>query len=235
MTVPTLRAEGVARSIGVPGSRFSLVVDHFTICAGARVAVVGPSGCGKSTLLGLLALALRPDTARALDIAGSDAMALWQSGAADALAALRSRRIGFVAQTGALLPFLTLRANIALPQAIGARPDRRWADALAERLGITAVLDRMPQAVSVGQRQRAAIARALVHRPALILADEPTASVHPAQADVVLALLCEAATEQGTALVITTHDAGRAQAAGFDLAPCDPAPSADATRIAYPS
>lgn len=234
MTAPTLRAEAVGRSIGAPGSRFSLLIDRFIVSPGARVAVVGPSGCGKSTLLGVLALALRPDTARALDIAGTDALALWQAGAADGLAALRSRRIGFVAQTGALLPFLTLRANIALPQAIGANPDAPWADALAERLGIAAVLDRMPHAVSVGQRQRAAIARALVHRPALILADEPTASVHPAQADAVLALLSEAATEQGTALVITTHDAARAQAAGFDLAPCDPAPTADATRISYP-
>ena len=234
MTAPTLRAEAVGRSIGVSGSRFSLLIERFIVLPGARIAVVGPSGCGKSTLLGVLALALRPDTAEALQIAGTDAKALWQAGAADALAGLRSRSIGFVAQTGALLPFLTLRANIALPQAIGSSPDVPWADALAERLGITAVLDRLPHAVSVGQRQRAAIARALVHRPALILADEPTASVHPAQADAVLALLSEAATEQGTALVITTHDAARAEAAGFDLAPCDPAPSADATRIAYP-
>ena len=235
MTQPTLHAEAVGRSVGVAGSRFSLRVDRFTLQPGARVAVVGPSGCGKSTLLGLLALALRPDQAGTLAVAGSDAMALWRTEAADALSALRSRCIGFVPQTGALLPFLTLRANIALPQLIGGNSDPRWAAQLAERLGIAAVLDRMPHAVSVGQRQRAAIARALVHRPALILADEPTASVHPAQADAVLALLSEAAAEQGTALVITTHDAARADAAGFDLAPCDPAAGADATRIAYPA
>ena len=235
MTAPTLRAEAVGRSVGLAGSRFTLMIDRFNVLPGARVAVVGPSGCGKSTLLGLLALALRPDTARVLAVAGADAMALWGAGAGDALARLRARRIGFVPQTGALLPFLTLRANIALPQAIGGAPDPRWAAALAERLGIAAVLDRMPHAVSVGQRQRAAIARALTHRPALILADEPTASVHPAQADAVLALLSEAASEQETALVITTHDAARVQAAGFDLAPCHPAAGADATRIAYPS
>ena len=211
-----LRAEGVGRSLG----SFALTIERFVVAEGERVALVGPSGCGKSTALALLSLALRPDAGRVLALAGTDALALWRGRAGDALAALRSRSIGFVAQTGALLPFLTLRQNIALPQRIGGCPDPARVAVLAERLGIAAILDRKPGAVSVGQRQRAAIARALSHRPAVVLADEPTASVHPAQADDILALLTAAAAEDGAALVISTHDAGRAEAAGFVLAPC---------------
>ena len=106
--------------------------------------------------------------------------------------------------------------------------------ALAARLGIAAVLDRMPGQVSVGQRQRAAVARALGHRPGVVLADEPTASVHPAQADEVLALLTEAAEQDGAALVITTHDAARAAAAGYAVAPCRPEVGQAVTRFAWP-
>ncbi len=167
-----------------------------------------------------------------LDLAGTDALSLWRTCQLDALAALRSQHLGFVPQTGSLLPFLTLRANIALPLRLQGRTDPVRVAQLAERLGIAAVLDRMPSSVSVGQRQRAAVARALVHRPGLVLADEPTASVHPTQADEILHLLTEAA-EDGTALVISTHDAARAQAAGFAIAPCRPDPALSLTRFAW--
>lgn len=230
MTPAPLHATDVRRGLG----GFSLVIDRLDVAAGQRVAVVGPSGCGKSTLLALMALALRPDAGAALALAGTDALALWRAGAGDALAALRSANIGFVPQTGALLPFLSLRDNIALPQRIANRPDPARVEALADRLGIFALLDRKPAAVSVGQRQRAAIARALSHRPGIVLADEPTASVHPAQADDILQLLVEAASDDGAALVISTHDAARAEAAGFAVAPCTVALGADATRFRWP-
>ncbi len=170
---------------------------------------------------------------------GTDALALWRAGRADALADLRARHVGFVPQTGALLPFLTLRQNIALPQAIAGRPDPVRLQALAERLEIAGILDRLPAATSVGQRQRAAIARALAHRPGLVLADEPTASVHPTQADAILGLLSELAAAEGVALVIATHDLVRAEAAGFALVPClmvpgAMVPGAAATRVAWP-
>ena len=225
-----LRAEAVRRGVG----GFTLVIERFVVEAGERVAVVGPSGCGKSTALALLALALRPDEGTALALGGTDALALWREGAGDALAALRSRTLGFVPQTGALLPFLSLRDNIALPQRIAGRPEPARVDALAERLGIAAVLHRRPAAVSVGQRQRAAIARALAHRPGVVLADEPTASVHPAQADDILALLTAAAKEDGAALVISTHDAPRAVAAGFAVAPGRVDGRVDATTFCWP-
>jgi len=227
----TLRAEGISRSFAAAGSRFTLTVERFEVARGARVAVVGPSGCGKSTLL---ALALRPDAGDTLTLADIDALALWRAGQGDALAALRARHVGFVPQTGALLPFLSLRDNITLPQRILARFDGGRVAALAERLGIAAILDRMPAAVSVGQRQRAAVARALAHRPGVVLADEPTASVHPAQADEILDLLTQTAAEDGAGLVITTHDAARALAAGYAIAPCRPDEDAAQTRFCWP-
>lgn len=229
-----LRARDVYRTVGGAGARFTLVAKQVVVQAGERVAVVGPSGCGKSTLLALLALALRPDGGSELAVAGSDALGLWGQRNGDGLALLRSRHVGFVPQTGALLPFLTLRDNIRLPLHLQGRTDPARVAALAEALGISAVLDRRPAAVSVGQRQRAAVARALAHRPALVLADEPTASVHPAQADEVLSLLTHAATQDGVALVISTHDADRAAAAGYAVAPCEPDGNAALTRFGWP-
>jgi len=230
-----LRAEGVSRSVAAAGSRFTLLIERFEVAQGSRVAVVGPSGCGKSTLLALLALALRPDDGEVLTLAGIDALALWRANQGDALAALRARSVGFVPQTGALLPFLSLRDNILLPQRILTRPDTGRVIALAKRLEIMAILDRMPAAVSVGQRQRAAIARALAHRPGVVLADEPTASVHPAQADDILDLLTRTAAEDSAALVISTHDATRALAAGYAIAPCRPDADAVQTRFCWPA
>lgn len=233
MKVP-LRAEGVVRSVSAAGSVFTLMVERMEVGEGARIAVVGPSGCGKSTMLALLALALRPDGGERLEVGGMDALELWRRGDGDGLAALRAGAVGLVPQTGGLLPFLTLRENIALPQLMLGRRDAGRVEALAERLGIGGVLGRMPGAVSVGQRQRAAVARALAHRPVVVLADEPTASVHPAQADEILALLTEAAGEEGAALVISTHDSGRAEAAGFAIAACRPDGDGVTTRFCWP-
>ena len=219
-----LAARGLSRSFAAGTSRFTLTVDTISLYAGDCVAVAGPSGCGKSTLLGLLALALAPDPRPApqsrLVLAGQDALALWRKRDGDGLARLRAGALGFVPQTAALLPFLSLRANILLPQQIIGRPDPDFAADLAAWLRIDDILDRRPSQVSVGQRQRAAVARALAHRPPLVLADEPTASVHPAQADEILDLLTHVVRHTGAALMITTHDADRAAASGFSIAPC---------------
>ncbi len=104
-------------------------------------------------------------------------------------------------------------------------------EALAARLGLSGVLDRKPDEVSVGQRQRAAVARALAHDPPLLLADEPTASVHPTQADEILGLLTETAGA-GTAVVVATHDIARAEAAGLEIVPCVPDADGAASSLA---
>ncbi len=206
------------RGQGAAGD-FALLIPHFAVAPGEAIAVTGPSGSGKSTLLDLLALALKPDVAACFALAGTDVAALWRRDAADALAGLRARRLGYVLQQGGLLPFLSVGENIALPQRLAGRPDPGRIAALSRRLEIADQLAKKPAALSVGQRQRAAIARALAHRPAIVLADEPTASVHPEMADTILGLLVASARESGAALVLATHDAARAEAAGFTLLP----------------
>jgi putative ABC transport system ATP-binding protein len=216
------------------GATFTLEVEALRLGPGAMVAVTGASGSGKSTLLDLVALARRPDAAARLEVAGTDAAALWRRGAADALAALRARHFGYVLQTGGLVPFLSVGANAELAQELAGRRDAAHLAALATRLGIAELLGRMPATLSVGQRQRAAILRALAHRPALLLADEPTASVHPDMAGTILALLAEQARQAGAAVLLATHDAPAARAAGFAQWPLQPLPGGAASRLAVP-
>ncbi|MFN7305835.1 MAG: ABC transporter ATP-binding protein [Acetobacteraceae bacterium] len=223
---PALLLRNVIIRHQAPGGAagFELVVEAFSVARGEALALVGPSGSGKSTLLDLLALARQPVSAgqflltpregKALDLA-----ALWRARDENRLTAIRAAHFGYILQTGGLLPFLSVRKNIALSQAVLGRPDPAHLEALATRLEIGAFLERMPASLSVGQRQRVAIARALAHRPEILLADEPTASVHPALADRVMALLLEQAREQDTALILATHDPDRAARHGFTLLP----------------
>ncbi|MGE3934048.1 MAG: ABC transporter ATP-binding protein [Rhodospirillaceae bacterium] len=212
----------VSRAHSAAGSRFVLEVDAFAVRRGEALALVGPSGAGKSTMLDLLALALKPDAAErftltARDGAAVDIAAAWATGAIDRLTAARAAHLGYVLQQGGLLPFLTVAENIALSQRVLGRRDPERVRTLAERLDIAALLDRKPAALSVGQRQRAAIARALAHDPEILLADEPTASVHPALADTVLALLVEQARAADAALILATHDPDRAARHGMEI------------------
>jgi putative ABC transport system ATP-binding protein len=192
------------------GSSFELYVPNLTVPAGAVLLLKGSSGCGKSTLLDLLALALQPDQAGQFQFTPcaevqADLGDLWRRRALDQLGWLRGEHIGYVLQTGGLLPFLTVRENIALPcRLLGRVPDA--VAGLAKRLGITGQLDKWPVQLSVGERQRAAIARALAHRPSLILADEPTASVDPLNADTILNLLLELVSQFGVTTIIATHE-----------------------------
>ena len=109
-------------------------------------------------------------------------------------------------QTGGLLPFLSVRRNIALPAEIAGRPNPARVASLAARLGVAHHLDRMPHALSVGERQRVAIARALVHQPPLVLADEPTSALDPSLAVEVMDLLLSETRAEGAALIVATHD-----------------------------
>jgi ABC-type lipoprotein export system ATPase subunit len=179
--------------------------------AGEFVAVMGPSGSGKTTLLQLLGGIERP-TSGEVHIGGQRLEAL----RGDALALFRRRRLGFVFQDFNLLDSLTLGENIAVPLALDrARPEAIAARvaAVGERLGLGEALDRYPYEVSGGQKQRAAAARALVHDPALVLADEPTGNLDSRNARALLETLASLGADGATILMVT-HDPAAASHAG---------------------
>ena len=193
----------------------------FDIADGEFVVLVGPSGCGKSTLLDLLALVLAPDAAETFDLelsgTVSDIAALWRQGRQNQLAQLRSQYLGYVLQAGGLLGFLDVRRNIGLSRALLGLAEDATVQRLAERLEIADQLDKLPAALSVGQRQRVSIARALAHAPAIVLADEPTASLDPVNAERVMQLLVAQAEEQGACIVVATHDEALVRRVGLQL------------------
>jgi len=173
------------------------------VAAGEWVAVVGESGSGKSTLLHLVAGLDRPDRGevrldgRALDFRDDDALALW-----------RRSHVGFVFQAFHLLPYLSVADNVALPLALlgASRADRaRRAAAALEAVGLALAAPRLPGSLSGGEMQRAAIARALVHAPRLVLADEPTGNLDAGNAATVLECLRDAVKRAGAAAVMVTH------------------------------
>jgi len=171
------------------------------VAAGEAVAVVGPSGCGKSTTLNLAAAVDRPDGGR-VRVCGVD---LAQAGEAE-LVGLRRHRIGMVFQAFHLVPHLDVAGNVALPLALAGRRDpRRVADLIA-RIGLAHRADHYPSELSGGEQQRTAIARALVHRPSLVVADEPTGNLDSRTGAAVLDLLDELRSTEGAALLLATHD-----------------------------
>lgn len=182
-----------------------------TLETGDFVAIMGPSGCGKSTLLQLCGAMDRPSSGKLL-IAGSAPGELNDS----ALTALRRKQIGFVFQFFNLLPTLTIGENIALPLMLSGVPDKEAesrARVAAEKVGIGHRFNHRPSQVSGGEAQRAAIARAVVHKPTLLIADEPTGSLDSASSSVVLDLLRELNEKSGIAILMATHDAQVASAA----------------------
>jgi putative ABC transport system ATP-binding protein len=187
-------------------SSFSLQLDHTRVEDAEQVALVGPSGCGKTTLLNLLAGVLLPDSG-SVEVAGESPDRLSDAGRRD----FRLRRLGLVFQNFELLDYLTVRDNILLPLRIGRNVSvtpqyRERVEALAQRLNITDKLDRHPQQLSQGERQRVAVARALLLEPPVILADEPTGNLDPANKFVVLDLLLDYAREHSATLLAVTHD-----------------------------
>lgn len=184
----------------------------FTLDRGDFVALMGPSGCGKSSLLHLCGAMDRPSGGHLT--LEDRALATLSD---DELTRLRRDRIGFVFQFFNLLPTLTLGDNIALPCLLGGMPaadaERRAAD-LAARVGIGHRLRHYPQEVSGGEMQRAAIARALAHQPALLVADEPTGNLDSDNGARVLMLLAELNRELGITILLATHAHEVAAAAG---------------------
>lgn len=189
-----------------PGNAYELVVNELRISAGERVALVGTSGIGKTTLLYLLAGILRPQEGR-IGIEG-----VWLDTLTDrALRDLRLRRLGMIFQEFELLDHLRVRDNILLPYWIDGRlnldraaHDR--ADALLERAGLSALSRRKPAALSQGERQRVGICRALITRPSILLADEPTGNLDPETTNEILDAILDAASAEDATLVFVTHD-----------------------------
>ena len=209
----------VRKTRGEGSQRHSLVIPRLDLAAGRQFALVGPSGSGKSTLLDLLALVLAPDAAQRFDFASDqghiDVFGLWRDARQNQLAQLRSRRIGYVLQTGGLLGYLDVHSNINLPRQLLGLTDDGSVERLAAQLEVSEQLHKKPHALSVGQRQRVSCARALAHHPQLLLADEPTASLDPLNALRVVQLLLGRVREQGACCVIATHDEGLARNAGL--------------------
>jgi putative ABC transport system ATP-binding protein len=190
---------------------FELTIERMELGPGERLAVVGQSGSGKSTLLDLAGLALAPDGAHAfqLESDGDEPVnvgELWRTRQLEALAALRARHFGYVVQSGALLPFLSVGDNVHLPLSLAGRRERDRVRDLLDRLGIASLERVLPERLSFGQRQRVAVARALAHQPDFLLADEPTASLDPDNARRVMELLLELTAAEGSALLLVSHD-----------------------------
>lgn len=199
---------------------FLLKVPALTIRRGEKVALVGSSGCGKSTLLDLLAMVLRPDDAGAFLFHTEqekplDVTKAWKRKDLDLLASMRMRHMGYVLQTGGLLPFLSVRDNIGLSRQGLGLSLQDSVEAVADKLGIGRHLDKYPAKLSVGERQRVAIARAMAHEPAVVIADEPTASLDPINAEEIMVLFTGLADEFGVTLVVGTHDWDMVDERGF--------------------
>jgi putative ABC transport system ATP-binding protein len=178
----------------------SLAVD-----AGEFVAIVGESGVGKSTLLNCMAGLDVWDAGRIL-VDGIDLSTL----ADEQRALLRREKLGFVFQAFHVLPHLDVAQNVGLPLLLLQRPDGARVEAMLQAVGLGGLGPRLPQELSGGQLQRVAIARALVHRPRMLLADEPTGNLDPATATRVMQELRAQARESGAALVLVTHSAAAA-------------------------
>src|SRR5438270_14096046 len=202
-TMSLLRLEGIRKGFR-RGLEVVVALDCGDLCldAGGFTALVGPSGSGKSALLHLSGGLDKPDAGRIL-LEDRDLATLSSGDRAQ----LRRRQIGFVFQFFHLIPTLTVAENVELPLILdGARKTNGRVGELLDRVGLAHRTDHLPGELSGGEMQRAAIARALVARPRLLLADEPTGNLDSATGEEILDLLCRQVSEEGTALLMVTHD-----------------------------
>jgi putative ABC transport system ATP-binding protein len=214
-STPVIELAGIRKAFGRGPRGVVLEGLDLVVPRGEFLAVRGESGIGKSTLLNLVAGLDRPD-AGTVRVAGTSLDGLDD----DALTLLRRERIGFVFQAFHVLPYLTVAANVALPLALLGRHDRTADARVHEMLGAVGLDDRaasLPRELSGGELQRIAIARALVHRPAVVLADEPTGNLDPRSAAHVIALLRAAVKDAGATTVLVTHSPTAAAAADRTL------------------
>ena len=207
----TVEIRNLSRRFGRDAERPVLQDITLQVASGEYVAIMGESGAGKSTLLNLIAGLDRPDSGTVL-IDGVDLGTLDDDGRT----LLRRRRMGFVFQAFHVLPYLSVARNVALPLALngigGPAADHRLGELLAA-VGLADRADSAPGELSGGEMQRVAIARALAHRPAVLLADEPTGNLDPRIASSVLTLLRDQVKRDGAAGILVTHSATAAATA----------------------
>ncbi len=206
---PVLKLENLGKRYGTGRPLFEAL--NLELGAGSYVAIMGESGVGKSTLLNLLAGLDAPDSGRVL-LEGRDLASLSD----DERTVLRRHAVGFVFQAFHVLPYLTAEQNVALPlELLGVERTERTARiaAMLEAVGLSAAASRFPRELSGGEVQRIAIARALVHRPRLVLADEPTGNLDPRTAAQTLALLRDRIKTDAGAGVLITHSRAAAETA----------------------
>jgi len=207
-----LKATHIAKSYPTPRGDLQILSDvSLELDRGEAIAIMGPSGSGKSTLLYILG-ALEPPTAGTVAIEGENPYSLGER----EQAAFRNRRIGFVFQDHSLLPQCSVLENVLAPTLVAPAGERDEEDGLRartllEQVGLGNRLDHRPGELSGGEKQRAALARALIRKPVLMLCDEPTGNLDSAAADVVASLLLELHAAQQTMLVVVTHSAALAE------------------------
>ena len=202
---PLIAVEHLFKSVSDSSGTLDILRDiDFTLQPGETVAIVGASGSGKSTLLSILA-GLDVPSRGTVRLQGQDMFALDE----DARAALRAHKVGFVFQSFQLMGNLTALENVMLPlELAGVRGARVQASEMLQRVGLGQRLQHYPKLLSGGEQQRVALARAFVVRPAVLLADEPTGSLDFATGEAVMELMFALNREQGTTLVLVTHDRG---------------------------
>ena len=202
-----VRLQGVSKIYGSGDAQVRALDDvSVGFGAGEFTAIMGPSGSGKSTMMHILA-GLDAPTSGHVFVEDTDITALKDT----ALTKLRRDRIGFVFQSFNLVPTLDARSNILLPMRLaGKTPDKDWFDLIVNSLGIADRLNHRPSEMSGGQQQRVAVARALMSRPAVIVADEPTGNLDSHSTDEVMDLLRRAVDELGQSVIMVTHDTATA-------------------------
>lgn len=208
-----LKADRLSKSYPTPRGDLSVLSDvSLSLDRGDAVAITGPSGSGKSTLLYILG-ALEPPSSGSLTLDGHDPYALGEH----AQAAFRNKHVGFVFQDHSLLPQCSVLENVLTPTLVAptgeqaAGSDEARAREMLEQVGLGGRLDHRPGELSGGEKQRAAVARALIRNPVLLLCDEPTGNLDRASADAVASLLLELHARQHGILIVVTHSAALAE------------------------
>ncbi len=205
---PIIAVEHVFKSVTDSTGTLDILRDiDFRLESGETVAIVGASGSGKSTLLSIIA-GLDTPTRGTVRLDGQDLFALSEDGRA----ALRAQKVGFVFQSFQLMGNLTALENVMLPLELADRSDaRKAATEMLKHVGLGQRLGHYPKVLSGGEQQRVALARAFVMQPAVLLADEPTGSLDFATGETIMQLMFDLNREQGTTLVLVTHDRAIAQ------------------------